>query len=45
MLPGSDHSPTVVAFDKDGLGSAHAELGHILITGLIYALALGDKVP
>ncbi|MDJ1121141.1 sulfurtransferase-like selenium metabolism protein YedF [Olsenella sp. YH-ols2217] len=45
VLPGSDLCATVVAFDKDVMGSGNDELGHILIKGLIYALAHGDKVP
>lgn len=40
-----DTTPAIVAFDADVMGRGDDELGHILIKGLIYALAHGDTVP
>lgn len=36
---------TVVAVDSDTMGRGDEELGHILMKGLIYALAHQDRVP
>lgn len=40
-----DHSATVVAVDAEYMGRGNDELGHILMKGLIYALAHQDTVP
>lgn len=40
-----DRSATVVAVDAEFMGRGNDELGHILMKGLIYALAHQDAVP
>ena len=36
---------SVIAVDTDSMGRGDEKLGHILMKGLIYALAHGDSVP
>ena len=40
-----DRTSAVVAVDTDSMGRGSEELGHILMKGLIYALAHQDQVP